>query len=177
MRSWLAGWSVTASALYHYYPSKPALYGAVLDRTELVVSTELEAAADSAATFVDKLDAALDRAGCVVRDHPTLVEFLSTAAADVARHPELAAFIERPLPPLGAFLSALVDYGVATGEVRAEDRDIVLDVAHALVVGVAALRAVDGRSRLGAIEGFGRLLRGDLIWSVNAGRSVASERR
>lgn len=153
---------ITAGAIYHYFESKLDIYIAVHEATQALVYERLTAAAEAAEdTFVAKIVAVLNAAGDLNDEDPSLARFLGAVRVDTSRHPELDAAVGHSAFR-NQFFGDLVDLGVRTGEYAATDRRRVLALTVTTVLGLTDV-SFDPSALRAAIEGFERLLRGELI--------------
>lgn len=132
---------VTPPALYHWFDSKAALYGAVYADS---IALLLEAYRDAAArctTCVDRLCAALAANVALNHDHPGLAEFLANAPLEISRHPELAAAVTDVGTSVSRLFRSWIEDGVRAGELDRElDVAATVGVVTALSFGLAWLR-------------------------------------
>jgi AcrR family transcriptional regulator len=156
---------LTTGALYHHFGSKRELYLAVFDEVEQVMFDRFRAAAARHETFVGKIEAVLDEAVRLSKSDPTLAGFVLSVSGDLTRHPDLMEAVETAWARRDEFLGEVVEAGIATGELAAADRTVVLDMLMTLIGGLVmvgtGLPAVQTR----AVKGFKRLLAGTLIGS------------
>ncbi len=157
---------VTTTAVYHYFDSKAELYADVYAAgLDVLVRAYRDAAAGGADT-VEKLCAVFGANAEVNRLHPGLAEFLAGAPVEIARDPELAAFLpERGSEVVAVFHDILAE-GLARGEVAPEvPREAVANLMIAASYGLSwAHGALPGpREHEAVLAAFQRLLRGTLL--------------
>ncbi len=155
--------NITTGAIYHYFESKLDVYVEVHNDVQERVYERLRAAVAGAATFQGSLEAVLDAVLELHVEDPSLARFLVSARGESSRSEDLLAAIRPHAGTRQAFFGNLVDLGVSTGEIRPTDRDAVLDVITAMVMGLVAAGATDGAAHRRAITGFKRLFGGDLV--------------
>jgi AcrR family transcriptional regulator len=156
---------LTTGALYHHFGSKRELYLAVFNEVEERFYESMRAAAASQASFVAKVEALFDEAVHMARTDPTMPAFSLTFIGDLTRHPDLVPTVQSALVRRDFFLSEVVDTGIATGEVAAADRQVVLEMLVTIGLGVMAMGGVIPAVQARAVEGLKRLLAGTLIAS------------
>lgn len=158
---------ITTGALYHYVDSKLDLYVAVhRDMQRRVYGRFIEAVAASQ-TFLGQLDAVLEAAHELNVEDPTLALFVGTARADMRRFPEVADRLERSVVARDEFFNSMIAAGVASGEIRPGDRELVVGFVRILLIGLTEGGAESpDRHRL-AIDSIRALLRGELIVDVS----------
>ena len=155
---------LTTGAIYHDFGSKRELFFAVHEAVQAVVYERFGAAAVHAGpSFANKLDAVLDEAVALNREDPTLATFLVAARTDHRRHPELQ--IDGRLAPTSryAFFGELVDEAIASGQVEAGDRQTMLDVISAVMMGLVSASSDDPVTHERTVDGIKRLLAGSLV--------------
>ena len=156
---------LTTGALYHHFPSKRELYLAVFSEVEEVFYGSMRAAAGSQTSFVGKVEALFDEAVRMARTDPTMLAFALSSIVDLPRHPDLVPPAQSALARRDFFLSEVVDTGIATGEVAAADRQVVLEMLLTIGIGVMAMGGAMPAVQARGVEGLKRLLAGRLIAS------------
>lgn len=156
---------LTTGAIYHYFDSKLDIYLAVYeDAVDLVFKRFDEAIVDRH-TFADQLRATLEAAHDLDGEDPTLAQFLGSSRVDGARDPSLAAAL-RASPCVDVdrtFFRAMIDLGVRTGEIDAEDRPLISVLLQTIVVGLTDAVSGDRQRHRRAVEAINRLLEGTLV--------------
>jgi AcrR family transcriptional regulator len=170
---------LTTGALYHHFGSKRELYMAVFDEVEQIVYDRFEAAAAPHERFVDKLEAMFDEAVKLRVDDPTLAGFLHSVTGDMARHPDLVEAVSTAWNRRDGFFAELVASGIASGEVAAADRKVVLDTVGTLMAGLIVVSHGMPVVQSRAVDGLKRLLSGALVKTAPAkgGRAPSRRRR
>lgn len=154
---------LTTGAIYHYFGSKRDLMFAVHQAVQKVVYSRFAAAMETApATFTARLDAVLDEAVALNREDPSLAQFLVAARTDADRHLELQDG-SLAATARNAFFGDLVDDAIAAGEIDAADRQTVLDVISAVMMGLVSASSNDSATHVRTVEGIKRLLTGTLL--------------
>jgi len=157
---------VTSPALYHYFEAKAELYAAAHEHALETVLAAYRAATARHAGAIEQLCAVLEETLPLNRAHPGLAEFLALAPLELQRHPELEARIRRAGAGVRELFRAVLEGGVARGELRRElDVDAVVDLLLATSFGVhcvfgPATKPVEHAAVLRALQG---LLRGTLL--------------
>ena len=123
---------LTTGALYHHFGSKRELYLAVFAESEELVLEHYQAAIEGRSTLVDKVSAVLDETVRLSTTDRALAGFIRSVTVDLARHPDLHEAVESAWDRWGSFFAEIVDGGVATGEVAAHDRALVLEAMTTL---------------------------------------------
>lgn len=148
---------LTPEALGRYFGSKRELYLAVLGQVEQVVNERFQAAAADQTSVVARIEAALDETARLSVAEPMLARFLASVTADLPRHPDLQGRVGSIWGLRDSFFAAAIGAGVATGEVAAADRDLVLGILITAFWGLFLVGTTDLSSQAGAINGFKRL--------------------
>lgn len=156
---------LTTGALYHHFGSKRELYLAVLEEAEQTVYGRFRAATEPHGPFGAKVAAVLEEAAGLHVAEPTLAGFVQSVTSDVARHPDLREEFASSWTQRDTFLSDVVKAGVASGEIRAADRAVVLDTLATLVTGLVVAANVPAVTQGRALEGLKRLMAGTLFKS------------
>ncbi len=167
-RELASGVGITAGALYHYFGSKLDLYLAVHDDIQKRVYGQFNEAADGAEGFLAKFEAVLDTAHRLNVQDPTLAAFVGVVRADMRRHPEIAAALERPAHRRNVFFAGLVDSGVEAGEIRCENRDHMVEFVTTILVGLTDGVSDDPDRHERAISSIKMVLRGELVTVIDA---------
>ncbi len=156
---------ITTGALYHYFESKLDLYVAVhLDMQRRVYGRFVEAV-EASDTFLGKFEGMLEAAHRMnVEDH-TLALFVGTVRNDMRRFPEIAERLARADAARDEFFVAVVDAGVATGEVRPHDRERMVEFIRIMLIGLTEGASETTAQHRCAIDAIQALLRGDLLRS------------
>jgi AcrR family transcriptional regulator len=154
---------ITTGALYHYVDSKLDLYLAVHRDMQRRVYGRFVEVVESCGSFLGQLDGVLEAAHALNVEDPSLALFVGTVRTDMRRFPEIAERLERSVAARDEFFVSIVDVGVASGEIRPEDREMVVEFIRVLLIGLTEGGAeTSDRHRL-AIDSIRALLRGDLI--------------
>lgn len=154
---------ITTGALYHYVESKLDLYVAVHhDMQRRVYGRFVEAVAASD-TFLGQFEGLLEAAHRMNVDDPSLALFVGTVRNDMRRFPEIADRLARADAARDEFFVAIVDTGVATGEVRPEDRERMVEFIRIMLIGLTEGTSQGTAQHRCAIDAIRALLRGDLL--------------
>ena len=154
---------LTAGAIYHYFGSKQDLYIAVHDDVQERVYSQFTAAVEGQTTFRSKIEAVLDAAHEMNREDPSLAQFLGALRVDMRRNAELRAALQHTVGRREGFFDAIVDVGVQTGEIDADDRDRVSALVLTLLIGLTdAVSGTPTKHRL-AVDAIKALLEGKLL--------------
>lgn len=108
---------VTASALYHWFDSKAALFRAALEESVEILLAAYMAAAKEQRSCVDRLCAALEANVMLNREHPGLAEFLAGSPMELRRSPELASSLGPTQDPVSELFRVWLEEGVSRGEI------------------------------------------------------------
>ena len=127
---------VTTGAVYHHYNSKAELYRAVHADAHDRVYERFEDSARGLTSFIEMFDAVLDVAAEINENDPSLAAFIGAARVDRRRHRELAAVIVDDRIRRGAFSDALIEVGIATGEIAEPCRAQVVAFVDVAFVGL-----------------------------------------
>lgn len=156
---------LTTGALYHHFGSKRELYLAVFEEVEELIDKRFRAAAAPHTTFVAKVEAVLDEAVRLNKTYPTVAGFALSVSGDLARHPDLQEAFESAWNRRDSFFAEVVDVGIASGEVAAADRGVLLDMLTTMVGGLVVVGTGLPAAQTRAVKGFKRLLAGTLLKS------------
>jgi len=108
---------VTASALYHWFDSKAALFHAALEESvDILLEAYVDAAMDER-TCVDRLCAALEANVVLNREHPGLAEFLAGSPMELRRSPELVTSPGSTQDPVSGLFRTWLEEGMREGEI------------------------------------------------------------
>ncbi len=166
---------LTTGAIYHYFESKLDLYVEAHRNVQRLVYERFERAiADVEPTFAAGLNAVLDEAKRLNQEDPSLASFLVTVRTDAGRHDELADEPTLAATTRGRFFGDLIDLGVRTGEIRAEDEPLISEVITAMMMGLITASSDDPETHARAIEGIKRLIAGSLIQPPATGPSTSA---
>ncbi len=153
---------LTTSSLYHYVPSKLDLYVAVDVDTQRLVYDQFRDAVRGEVTFLGKLFAVLDAADELHRSDPSLSAFVGMVRVDVRQHPEIADRLAFQAKEREDFFLALADVGIASGEIAAADRAMVIAFVRTMFSGLTEGTTSPEHYHC-SIEAIKRVLRGSLV--------------
>ena len=145
---------ITTAAIYHYFDSKLDIYKAVLDEVQEQVYHLFATAERDADTFLNKIRAVYEVAYDLNRADATLARFLGSSRIDRLRDPELAAALGVSDTRGEGFFEAIVDCGIATGEVDPVDRDSLISFIRAFNIGLTDGLSADHGEHRHAVDGF-----------------------
>lgn len=154
---------LTTGALYHHFGSKRELYLAVFEEVEELMYDRFRAAAASQSSFVAKVEAVLDETVRLHKTDPTLTGFALSVTGDLARQADLQEAIESAWLRRDSFFAEVVDAGIASGEVAAADRGVLLDLLTTMVGGLLVVGSGLPSHQSRAVKGIKRLLAGTLL--------------
>lgn len=157
---------LTTGAIYHYFDSKLDLYAAVHAEIQDLVYDRFEKAAAPETTFLASMEAVIDAAGALNVEDPSIAQFLMAARVDARRHRDIDDAIRSRMADGNRFFADIADLGVDTGEVDPDDRDQLLSVITATLMGLAGDLSARPREHRLASDGLKRLLRSNLVRSV-----------
>ncbi len=168
---------ITTAALYHYVESKLDLYVAVHhDMQRRVYGRFVEAVAASD-TFLGQFEGLLEAAHRMNAEDHTLALFVGTVRNDMLRFPEIAERLDRAHAARDEFFVGIVDTGVDTGEVRAEDRERMAEFIRIMLIALTEGASQDTAQHRRAIDAIRALLRGELLSAPSRAAAVPGERR
>ncbi|HUF97833.1 MAG TPA: TetR/AcrR family transcriptional regulator [Ilumatobacter sp.] len=162
---------ITPGALYHYIPSKAALYAEVYRDTVDYVYSEFERAALEEGCLLDRYRAVLRRAAELHATDATLTGFIVAVGQETQRHPDLIALLGDQRRRHIQFFAWLVDTAVESGELAdPAGARAVADLLGATLTGLARLAVSTGdQARYSdAIDAMSHLLAGTLLTDSNA---------
>ncbi len=157
---------ITTGALYHYIPSKAALYAEVYRDTVDYVYGEFQRAALTEQCLMGRYSAVLRRAAELHATDVTLTGFIVAVGQETQSHPDLIALLGEQRRRHSLFFAWLVDTAVESGELADPScAGAVADLLGAMIEGLARLAvSVGDPSRYSdAIEALGHLLSGTLL--------------
>jgi AcrR family transcriptional regulator len=171
---------VTATLLYHYFDSKPALYRCALQSANrMLVDAYRSAAAEIPdATSMEQLCLGLEKALALSRRYVGLMAFAAASAGEIARHDELDWLDPADAAAFPEFFRALLGRARRRGEL-ASGVDIEA-AAQMLVACISGLAALDGtptgtRDLAALLSAFQGMLRGDLMPAHGRARACNPE--
>jgi AcrR family transcriptional regulator len=154
---------ITTAALYHYVESKLDLYVAVHHDMQRRVYGRFIEAVEGSDTFLGKFEGMLEAAHSMNVEDRTLALFVGTVRNDMRRFPEISERLARADAARDDFFVAVVDAGVATGEVRPEDRERMVEFIRIMLIGLTEGASETSAQHRCAIDAIRALLHGDLI--------------
>ncbi|WP_328645476.1 TetR/AcrR family transcriptional regulator [Amycolatopsis sp. NBC_00348] len=104
---------ISSGSLFHYFPTKRAVFTAIFEEDARDTAERLAAAAEAADPWTALLDVALALAAEVA--HPAIARLVLEAAAQAARDDVFAALIRRNERALADGLAVLIERAVAAG--------------------------------------------------------------
>ncbi|NBH03936.1 TetR/AcrR family transcriptional regulator [Amycolatopsis sp. SID8362] len=104
---------ISSGSLFHYFPSKRAVFTAIFTDDAVETAERLEAAAKAEDPWAALLDVVAELAGQLA--HPAVVRLVLEAAAQAARDDEFAELIHRNDSALRDGLAVLVERAEAAG--------------------------------------------------------------
>jgi TetR/AcrR family transcriptional regulator, repressor for uid operon len=156
---------LTRPAINHYFPSKRALYGEVVeDSNELFLTTSgVEQAREN--TLVGRLTTFIGFAMRSNLPYPSASAFLITTMLESRRHPELTGAATDAVRLRREFLTRAVTEAIESGELVTTDANAVVETLLTVLCGVAFyagyLRTPDEMESV--IDELGRLLSGETL--------------
>ena len=158
---------ITTGALYHYVDSKLDLYVAVHRDMQPRVYGRFVEAVEASDTFLGQLDAVLEAAHELNVEDPTLALFVGTVRTDMRRFPDISDRLERSVVARDEFFVSMIAAGIASGEIRPGDRDLVVEFVRILLIGLTEGGSESPERHRLAIDSIRALLRGELIVEVS----------
>jgi AcrR family transcriptional regulator len=156
---------VTPAALHHYFGRKKDLVLSVWQSTMDEEFEGLYAAISGQETFVGKVHAVLDRTFQVRSSDRDKSIFIVTVREEARRTPELSGILEDSRT--ADLIRNLVQFGVDTGSVRADDAQAVRGVIRAMSLGATVLGTdLSPKSVEAMVDGCKRLFEGSLVQSI-----------
>jgi AcrR family transcriptional regulator len=154
---------ITTGALYHYVESKLDLYVAVHRDMQRRVYGRFIEAVDASDTFLGQFEGLLEAAHQMNVEDPSLALFVGTVRTDMRRFPEIADRLAAADATRDEFFVSVVDTGVATGEVRLEDRERMVEFIRIMLIGLTEGTSQGTAQHRCAIDAIRALLHGDLL--------------
>ena len=156
---------VTAAAIYRYFPSKLALFEAVMRDAMEELERALRAATVGCQGGRDELVALMEAAAALHEERPYLAAFLSSLPVEMRRHPEVASLLAVEPDAVSRLLAEAVSRAAARGELaEGVDEDGVLAMVMACNIGLSLwVSAIEPGGSSGPTRSFARLLGGRLF--------------
>jgi AcrR family transcriptional regulator len=159
---------LTPPALYHYFDSKETLFVATVEDRATKLMARFEAAAASQVGALDKLCALLDLAVLVNKEDDNIYLFVSSAAIEGLRDPQLKKRMrsDRSFRPMRELLADILQTAFRNGEFDADtDIEALIDMMDACFGGMARFAGLahTPSEHERAIEMFKCLLRGQIL--------------
>jgi AcrR family transcriptional regulator len=155
---------LTTGAIYHYFDRKLDIFAAVYADTQEMVYERFERAIDGHHTFVGRLEAVLETAHALNNDDPSLAKFLGASRVDAARNATIAeALALGQRSRRSTFFVDLIDFGIATGEIDGDAREIMHAVMLTITTGLVDEVSNDRVRHRRAIDGIIGLVSGKLL--------------
>ncbi|WP_410667042.1 TetR/AcrR family transcriptional regulator [Amycolatopsis sp. cmx-4-68] len=104
---------ISSGSLFHYFPSKRAVFTAIFEEDARETAERLDAAAKAADPWDALLDVVAEQAGQVA--HPGVVRLVLEAVAQAARDDEFAELVQRNERALRDGLTILVERAAGAG--------------------------------------------------------------
>ena len=155
---------ITQAAIYHYFPSKQDLFGAVFREMQRTTFARFEAVVDAHAGLADKIKAVFDVAADMHVDDRTLATFTAIAPLEIRRHPELRRALGHDALAVYDFFDRLVDSAADDLEPDVDPASVI-NLLVAMSTGFSQFGAISRTAEAHgqAIRSFGRLIDGTLI--------------
>jgi AcrR family transcriptional regulator len=153
---------ITTSALYHYVDSKLDLYVMVDVDAQSFIYERFQEAVACHSTVLGQFEAVLDLASEMHEEDPSLTRFIGTVRSDMRHHPEIAERLAQLMREREAFFFGLIDVGISTGEIRAADRDLVIEFIRTVFIGLTEVTTSARRYRR-SVEAIKAVARGRLF--------------
>lgn len=157
---------VTTGALYHYVESKLDLYMEVHRDMQVTIYERFQVGESSQQTFIGKLEAVLDAAHDMNREDPSLTKFVGAVRADTRRYPEIRARLGDATAERERFFTDIVEAGIASGEVRREDAELLQEFIRLILVGLTEGSSDSLEQQRRAIDSIMAVVRGELVRPV-----------
>lgn len=154
---------MTTAALYYHFPSKRDLYLSVHEDARERVYGRFNEVLDPSATFADQLITILSATHQLNEEDPTLAQFLGAARVDMRRRPELSEALQHRFEYRQGFFDRMVDAGVASGEIPAEQRAMVSAFILTVITGMTDALSDDQELHAQAIDAIRAVIAGSLI--------------
>ncbi len=167
---------ITTGALYHYVESKLDLYVAVHHDMQRQVYGRFVEAVEASDTFLGQFEGMLEAAHAMNIEDPSLALFVGTVRNDMRRYPEIARRLARADAARDGFFVAVVDNGLATGEVRPGDRERMVEFIRIMLIGLTEGTSQGTAQHRCAIDAIRALLRGELLARAHPVRIRTSRR-
>lgn len=140
------------SAVYHYFGGKDELYECVFNVTADAVWSSVGSVADEHNNFRASMVALIEGSRSIGTTYPHHNNFLALVPMEARLHPQFAHLLDRRAKYQDAAFGALVDLGLATGELRGIDRSVALEAVRSLIMGWFFERHISGGERPGSAE-------------------------
>ena len=147
------------------------MYRAAYEHVQTEIYDRFTAALVGVDGFIARLEAVLEAAHALNSEEPALARFIGAARVDMARHDDLRSGLGRPTAQGYTFFDALIDDGIAAGELDPEQRNLVRAFIRTIVVGLTDGASDDNDRHRLAVDAVRSVLEGRLFPS-----SVAAAR-
>jgi AcrR family transcriptional regulator len=155
---------VTATAIYLYFESKPALYLAVARQTSAEMVPRLRSVIAPARTTRAALQALVRMATNPDTSQAVAARFMAGIATEMQRHPEVAQGMLSDPGEVFTIIAELVDRGVRADEIAADKAESVVSMVIAVLMGISAYaNTLGGAYAKSAVDGLVDLLDGTLF--------------
>ena len=154
---------ITTGALYHYFDSKILMYRAAYEHVQAAIYDRFAVALTDVDGFIPRLEVVLEASHALNRDAPWLARFVGAARVDMARHDDLRTGLGRPTAQGYTFFDALVDEGIAAGELDASQRNPLRAFIRIIVVGLTDGASDDNERHRQAVDAVRAAINGRLF--------------
>lgn len=126
---------LAASAVYHYFGSKDALYEEVFHETINAIWTEVHAKALVHKTVYENLESVIESTNALYGVRPHYSDFLALAPIEARIHTQFAHLIDHRRKLQDETFGALAEIGLKTGELAGFDLHGATEVLRSLLMG------------------------------------------
>jgi len=126
---------LAASAVYHYFGSKDALYEVVFDETIDAIWAEIHTTALVHDTVYANLESLMQSTASLYLTRPHYSDFLALAPIEARINRQFAHLLDHRRKLQDTTFGALAELGIDTGELAGFDVDSATDVLRSLIMG------------------------------------------
>jgi AcrR family transcriptional regulator len=162
---------VSATAIYLYFESKPALYFAVVRDAAAELVPHLRALIATSSTMRGAIQAVVRMSTSVDTRHASAGRFMLGIPIEMQRHPEVSQGMLSDPGEIFAIITELVDKGVRAEEIDPDKTQRVISMLIAVLMGLGSYASILGAPYAeSAVEGFVDLLEGKLFKTTSKRR-------
>ncbi len=162
---------ITAPAIYQYFDSKSALFAATVRDAQDELVPRFRDAAAGATSARDAFRAIIVASAELHAEDPSLAAFLSALPVELMRYEDVARVMADEPSGVVAIFDAVLERGVASGELSQADAPHAMSMFLACTMGLSLYAAaIDGQHLREAVDAFVALMEGRLFRAPTTGK-------